>query len=378
MSVDVSVVVPVYNTEPYLRECLDSLVNQTLKNVEFIFVDDGSTDRSYEILREYQQRDDRIQILRQQNLYAGVARNNGMKAATGKYIIFLDSDDFFELDMLEKAFNCAEENQTEITYFRFYYFDNITKEAKKMRYQEVPKGVFSPIEIGETMFRIDITAPWSKLYLKSFLDENDLKYQAIKKNNDVYFTCMALVLCKRIVCLNEYLLYYRTNNADSIQGDSALGRDSFVPALVQLKEEMLARGYFVEPYRQAYNYYADFSIKRNSELVNKTSPFELKKYYNSIKNKLVPDIFLSPEDFYSLPFTKAIFEKENFESFLFCQLEIEKEKNNKLREYNKELLKRIDDIYDKTVSKKSKDYIIGHTALTLPRMIVGLFKSRGQ
>ena len=130
MSVDVSVVVPVYNTELYLNQCVDSLLAQTLKNVEFIFVDDGSTDRSVEILKEYQQKDPRITILQQKNQFAGVARNNGMKAATGKYIIFVDSDDFFEPTMLEEAFNCAEANQAEIVAFDFYRYNNVTKESR--------------------------------------------------------------------------------------------------------------------------------------------------------------------------------------------------------------------------------------------------------
>ena len=84
---DISVVVPVYNTSRFLRQCVDSLINQTWKDVEFILVDDGSTDDLLEILKEYQKRDARIKVLEQKNLHAGVARNNGMKQATGKYII---------------------------------------------------------------------------------------------------------------------------------------------------------------------------------------------------------------------------------------------------------------------------------------------------
>lgn len=94
MSVAVSVVVPVYNTAQYLNQCVDSLINQTFRDIEFIFVDDGSTDNSVEILEQYQKTDRRIKVLKQKNLHAGVARNNGMKEATGKYIVFLDSDVF--------------------------------------------------------------------------------------------------------------------------------------------------------------------------------------------------------------------------------------------------------------------------------------------
>ena len=83
---DVSVVVPVYNASHYLPQCVETLINQTWRDAEFIFVDDGSTDDSYEILKKYQEKDERIKILRQENMHAGVARNNGMTQAKGKYI----------------------------------------------------------------------------------------------------------------------------------------------------------------------------------------------------------------------------------------------------------------------------------------------------
>ena len=101
----VSVVIPVYNAAPWLRQCLDSVVGQTLREIEIICVDDGSTDESPQILEEYAQADERVRILHQQNQYAGVARNNGLAHASGKYIIFWDSDDYFDLDALRLMVN---------------------------------------------------------------------------------------------------------------------------------------------------------------------------------------------------------------------------------------------------------------------------------
>ena len=144
---DISVVVPVYNTSRFLRQCVDSLINQTWKDVEFILVDDGSTDDSLEILKEYQKRDARIKVLEQKNLHAGVARNNGMKQATGKYIIFLDSDDFFEPDLLKSALLCAQKNRAEIVIFGYNKFDMQTgiKEPQQIK---LPGHVFSADELG--------------------------------------------------------------------------------------------------------------------------------------------------------------------------------------------------------------------------------------
>ena len=95
MAVKVSVIIPVYNVEKYLRECIDSILNQTLRDLELICVDDGSTDGSLEILHEYEKADSRVKVLTQHNMGAGAARNKGLAIATGEYLSFLDSDDFF-------------------------------------------------------------------------------------------------------------------------------------------------------------------------------------------------------------------------------------------------------------------------------------------
>ena len=108
MSVKVSVILPVYNASDYLHQCMDSIVGQTLKDIEIICVDDGSTDNSLDILKEYEQKDKRVKVIQQKNAGAGAARNNGLSIATGEYLSFLDSDDFFEPDMLEKAYEKAK------------------------------------------------------------------------------------------------------------------------------------------------------------------------------------------------------------------------------------------------------------------------------
>ena len=110
----VSVIIPVYNVEQYLNQCLDSVINQTLKDIEIICVDDGSTDNSFKMLEEYAQKDNRIKVIHQKNKGAAAARNEGLYIAQGKYLSFLDSDDFFEIDMLEQMYNCAEKYNTDI------------------------------------------------------------------------------------------------------------------------------------------------------------------------------------------------------------------------------------------------------------------------
>ena len=106
--VKVSVIIPVYNAEKYLKQCLNSICRQTLQEIEIICVDDGSTDNSLNILQEYTNADPRIQVLTQKNQGAGAARNYGLRTARGLYLSFLDADDFFEPNMLEEAVNTIE------------------------------------------------------------------------------------------------------------------------------------------------------------------------------------------------------------------------------------------------------------------------------
>ena len=130
----VSVIIPVYNTAEFVGECLDSLLNQTLTNIEIICVDDGSTDDSLFILRKYAEVDKRITVLTQQNKGAGVARNYGMSVAKGEYLSFLDSNDFFAHDMLSATTDAADKTQADIIVYRFEKYNHVTGEYTSANY----------------------------------------------------------------------------------------------------------------------------------------------------------------------------------------------------------------------------------------------------
>ena len=112
-----SIVIPVYNTAPYLKECIDSVLNQTQKEIEVIAVDDGSTDNSLEILHELQKKHPQLTVIHQENLGVGGARNTGMALAVGEYIYFLDSDDYIAENALEICYACASENNLDVVLF---------------------------------------------------------------------------------------------------------------------------------------------------------------------------------------------------------------------------------------------------------------------
>lgn len=120
---DISVIVPVYNTESYLKKCIESIINQTFRNIEIILVDDGSTDTSAEILADYALRDNRIIVIHQENQGLSAARNAGMRSAKGEYIMFVDSDDWIDANTCEKAISAARTSFADIvmwTYVREY------------------------------------------------------------------------------------------------------------------------------------------------------------------------------------------------------------------------------------------------------------------
>ena len=123
----VSIVVPVYNCESYIRRCVDSLINQTWTNIEIILVDDGSSDMSGTICDEIKLKDDRIMVFHKNNEGLGKTRNKGMQLATGKYIMFIDSDDYIDAHGVENMINIAEKYQVEIVSSEFIYGDKVEK-----------------------------------------------------------------------------------------------------------------------------------------------------------------------------------------------------------------------------------------------------------
>ncbi len=153
----VSVIIPVHNTEKYLKQCLDSIINQTLKEIEIICIDDGSTDSSLSILREYAQKDPRIGVLQQKNLHAGVARNAGITVARGKYLSVLDADDFFEARMLEVMCHQAEKDGSDVVMCTNSVYDDSLKQhvrETKFANKYLKISPFQPLDVSDALYTI--------------------------------------------------------------------------------------------------------------------------------------------------------------------------------------------------------------------------------
>lgn len=207
--VSVSVVVPAYNVERYICECLDNVCNQTFDDLEIICVDDGSTDSTLEIMNEYAKRDERIRVIAQENKGASGARNTGLRAATGKYLYFMDSDDYLEVDALEKLFNLSEEKSLDFIIFKLINVDDETGEKYPTDYYDmkflkdaVGDNVFCHEDVPDHVFKIAVS-PQGKFFNLKFLDGMEFVEGVIFEDN-VFFVD-ALFRAKRILFVNEYL-----------------------------------------------------------------------------------------------------------------------------------------------------------------------------
>ena len=216
-----SVIIPVYNVEDYLNECLDSVINQTLEDIEIICIDDGSTDNSPNILKEYQKKDSRIKIITKENGGQATARNLGIKEAQGEYIAFVDSDDFIEPTMFEKLYTKAKDNNLDIAMCKIATFDNQTEEIKDNVwyymlgvFRDFDKDIFNHKDTKEFTCHIAVT-PYNKLYKTTLLKENNILFPEGLIFEDEKFFYDTYLRAKRVSIVDEFLYYYRINRKGS-------------------------------------------------------------------------------------------------------------------------------------------------------------------
>ena len=264
MSVMVSVVIPVYNIEQHLRQCLDSVAAQTLKDIEVICVDDGSTDGSANILEEYAKKDARFQIIRQKNAGPGAARNRGMEQAAGKYLIFLDSDDWFEPDFLQCMVEDAEQTGANVTICRADEFDTNTGKVYDgtwmLKTQFLPGKVFAPEDVAQHVFQFTYGWPWDKLYRRTYIEEQAFRYPDLAVSQDLVFVFPSVFCAKRIGVLDSVLIHHRINRQASVSHARAHHPDDSYQAAVMVRKRLEERCLWTQ-YSQSYlNWAMDFLV----------------------------------------------------------------------------------------------------------------------
>ena len=201
----ISVIVPVYNVEKYLSKCLDSIINQTYKNLEIICVDDGSTDSSPMILEEYAQKDSRIKIITRQNGGLSSARNTGVKNATGEFVSFVDSDDWIDLETYEKAIRHFSEGVDSVCWYAALVCEEGVEcdfDGEK-NWHRVKFSGKTTLD-GDSFFKHTFTV-WNKLWRRSIIDKYKIDFPEGFIHEDFSFYTKYMALAPKTYFLNEYL-----------------------------------------------------------------------------------------------------------------------------------------------------------------------------
>ena len=223
-----SVVIPVYNAEKYLGRCLDSVKASTFTAFEVICVDDGSTDRSMQILRSYAESDPRFRILTQHHQYAGAARNKGMRAASGKYIHFLDADDEILPSAYEKWIEAAEKAGAEVCECLFRNIDagtgRLIRDPVYFPYDEDVPLVLAPGHKNTVSLLRGRVVPWNKIYLKSFLLQEEIAFDDLICAEDRSFYFEVIFKVRRIIRLRDRFILHRVGIAGSLDGSDLRSR----------------------------------------------------------------------------------------------------------------------------------------------------------
>lgn len=206
----VSVIIPVYNSEKYIGKCLESVLNQTYKNIDIIVINDGSTDNSQEIINTYKSKYQNIIAINQENMGVSKTRNKAIKLAKTKYVMFIDNDDYIDKDYIETHLNTAEKGNYDIVLSGYKRPTETGKVIKKIKLKD------------EDWSKFMIFAPWAKIYKREYLIKNNIEFLSNNIGEDVYFNLQAMLLTDKIKIIDYigYNWFYNTKSvSNTIQKD---------------------------------------------------------------------------------------------------------------------------------------------------------------
>ena len=216
----VSVVIPVYNNEKYIRETLNSLKDQTYTDFEVLCIDDGSSDNSSKIIQEFEAKDQRFHYYFQENSGAGPARNNGLSKATGEYISFLDGDDLYYPDSLKRMITALDKTQADFCVCEKESFNSQTGQIliRGKRYNKYDEDrLYHTQELADDYFELLTIFCWNKMFRHSFLRKHPYEFQNLRQCNDVAFVCSTIAAAQTVCFVKESLVRYRKGTGVSTQ-----------------------------------------------------------------------------------------------------------------------------------------------------------------
>ena len=225
----VSIVVPVYNVSKYLRKNFDTLKKQTYKNIEILFIDDGSTDSSGDLCELFKKEDKRVKVIHKKNEGLGYARNTGIESANGKYIMFIDSDDFVHIEMVEKLMKNLLETNSDTSYCGYFEYYNEDKIINKPAFynnrtfekEEIINNILlnmiasNPSEKNDSLLSMSV---WHAVYSIDIIKKNNIFFPSEREyiSEDIIFDIKYLTKSKKISYISDQLYYYRCNNNNSL------------------------------------------------------------------------------------------------------------------------------------------------------------------
>ena len=407
--VKVSVIIPVFNAQRYLDECFDSIQGQTLKEIEIICVDDGSTDESVEMLRKRQENDSRIRILQQKNAGPGAARNTGFRAAEGDYVIFWDADDFFEPEALEELYGKITEDQADVCVCNGYtYYEEEAKAFPSNTYlnvSKVPDEIpFSIRTNPEHICDFTSVTVWNKMFRRAFIAGLGLEFTTLHTSEDVNYVLNALCRAETVTVVDKRLVTYRAFQQGSLSADMVKAAGDLVEAFAVTAEELIRDNAFPErsfanralaavltslargaeewtAYRDVYRLLQDGGLEK-MHILRQPEGY----YYEKSKERCVEKLYTAtPEEFAVFYLheqtlrlrtqsgrvreqARKIGELRTERAELKNSLKNEREKERELQEKNAVLRERIRKL------KESREYKLGRILTFIPRKIKELWK----
>lgn len=349
----ISIIMPVYNVENYLKQCLESVINQTITEIEIICVNDGSTDGSLKILEQFAQKDDRIQIINKKNGGIASARNKAFNYVTGEYIGFLDSDDWIEPNMYEKLYENAKKHDSDMVMCSAHLFDELNQ---KLLYnlpyftlesfdESFDDTVFNHQATGNFLFKINVT-PWNKLYKASFLKENNIKFYEGLDFEDNPFFYESYLKAKKVSLLRDYLYFYRINRQDSFI--SAGNKRFFDIVPIQNLNEKIIR----ENCPEYLDFFQNIKISEFISRYNQVEEEYKQEFLEIIKEDLSK---MDSDDYNTLNETYKIIFHNFMKSNTYKEYELY-EKISSLEKEMKEELKQQAKLYELKLKKQRKAF----------------------
>ena len=295
--VKVSIIIPVYNSQLFVPGCLDSILAQRFTDYEIICVDDGSSDGSVDLLRDYTNFDDRISVIETvHNSGPGHARNLGIDQAQGEYLCFIDSDDWMDELLLEKAVGKAEATNADMVIWDAWLWNNrlsLKRRAHSVYPERFGGNVFSWKDNPDLIFQSFQNWPWNKLFRASFVKEYNLRFQAINRTEDLMFTCSALVKAQRITCIDEPLSFYRIGREGSAMSTKDPYAFDFYKAYVALKDYLKGEGLY-EPLRRSFDNWVLSGVLYNLETLKTAESYH--DVFNFIRTEGLAQLGLEPKE----------------------------------------------------------------------------------